>query len=122
VALRNAQLYQEVPFINVLEPFLHRKRRFMAMEKSRRVATIAAAALVASLFVIVPAPLRVQGDVTVAPTRSVQVQPEFDGVIRRVLVHEGQTVAEGTVLAEMDDSEFKRSLDSSQAKYSAAIS
>jgi RND family efflux transporter MFP subunit len=122
VALRNAQLYQEVPFIQVLEPILHRKRRFMAMEKSRRVATYAAAAVVAALFVIVPAPLRVQGDVTVAPTRSVQVQPEFDGVIKRVLVHEGEFVSEDTVLAEMDDSEFKRLLADAQAKYSTAIS
>jgi len=36
VALRNAQMYKEVPFISVLEPLLERKRRFMAMEKRRR--------------------------------------------------------------------------------------
>src|SRR5205823_2689500 len=31
VALRNAQMYKEVPFISVLEPVLERKRKFMAM-------------------------------------------------------------------------------------------
>ncbi len=36
VALRNAQMYKEVPFISVLEPVLARKRKFMAMEKRRR--------------------------------------------------------------------------------------
>ena len=36
VALRNAQMYKEVPFISVLEPMLDRKRKFMAMEKRRR--------------------------------------------------------------------------------------
>ena len=36
VALRNAQMYKEVPFISVLEPVLVRKRKFMAMEKRRR--------------------------------------------------------------------------------------
>jgi GAF domain-containing protein len=36
VALRNASLYREVPFINVLEPLLHRKQRFLAMGKQRR--------------------------------------------------------------------------------------
>ena len=33
VALRNAQMYKEVPFISVLEPVLDRKRKFMAWKK-----------------------------------------------------------------------------------------
>src|SRR5208283_1836103 len=36
VALRNASLYREVPFINLLEPLLQKKKRFLAMEKRRR--------------------------------------------------------------------------------------
>ena len=36
VALRNAQMYKEVPFISVLQPVLEKKRKFMAMEKRRR--------------------------------------------------------------------------------------
>src|SRR5262249_52553978 len=36
VALRNASLYTEVPFIGVLEPLLQRKQQFMATEKGRR--------------------------------------------------------------------------------------
>src|SRR5262249_54935364 len=38
VALRNAQMYKEVPFISLLEPILRRKRRFMSMERGRRAA------------------------------------------------------------------------------------
>ena len=49
VALRNASLYREVPFINVLEPILQRKRQFLALEKQRRWA-IAVAAAVALVF------------------------------------------------------------------------
>ncbi|HXY03158.1 MAG TPA: GAF domain-containing protein, partial [Terriglobales bacterium] len=37
VALRNASLYRDVPFISVLEPVLEKKRRFFAMEKRRRI-------------------------------------------------------------------------------------
>ena len=48
VALRNAQMYKEVPFISVLEPVLVRKRKFMAMEKRRRTSILV---LVASLSV-----------------------------------------------------------------------
>src|SRR5208337_1107891 len=41
VALRNASMYREVPFIGLLEPLLEKKRRFMALEKRRRLALIA---------------------------------------------------------------------------------
>jgi GAF domain-containing protein len=43
VALRNASLYREVPFINLLEPLLQRKKRFLALEKRRRWLMIAGA-------------------------------------------------------------------------------
>jgi hypothetical protein len=48
VALRNAQMYKEVPFISVLEPVLERKRKFMALEKRRRtlIMILAAAAVI----------------------------------------------------------------------------
>jgi RND family efflux transporter MFP subunit len=122
VALRNAQLYQEVPFINVLEPILERKRRFMALQKRRRATIIAAAVAVVLFLVFAPVPLRVAGDATVAPMRTAQIQPEFDGVVRRVLVHEGQAVHRGDVIAEMDDFEFRKALAEAQAKYRIAVS
>src|ERR1700693_1416493 len=46
VALRNAQMYKEVPFISVLQPMLEKKRKFMAMEKRRRTLLVVAAAVV----------------------------------------------------------------------------
>ena len=44
VALRNASLYREVPFIDLLKPVLDRKRKFLALEKRRRALLIAGAA------------------------------------------------------------------------------
>jgi len=122
VALRNAQLYQEVPFINVLEPILERKRRFMGMEKRRRASIAIVAAAIALFLIFAPIPLRVAGDATVAPMRTAQIQPEFDGVIRRVLVHEGETVHRGDVIAEMDDFDFRRALAEAEAKYRNSVS
>src|SRR5262249_46724810 len=52
VALRNAQMYKEVPFISVLEPVLERKRRFMALEKRRRTLIIASV-LAAAVFLAI---------------------------------------------------------------------
>ena len=67
VALRNAQMYKEVPFISVLEPVLERKRKFMAMEKRRRTISLSLAAAVVIILVILPLPMRVEGDAVVAP-------------------------------------------------------
>src|SRR4029077_15576733 len=41
VALRNAQMYKEVPLISALEAVIERKRRFMALEKRRRTVFLA---------------------------------------------------------------------------------
>jgi RND family efflux transporter MFP subunit len=122
VALRNAQLYQEVPFINVLEPILRRKRKFLALEKRRRTTIALAAAAIALFLIFVPIPLRVAGDATVAPMRSALIQPEFDGVVERVLVHEGQRVRRGDVIAQMQDFQFRQALAEAEAKYRIAVS
>jgi RND family efflux transporter MFP subunit len=121
VALRNAQMYKEVPFISVLEPVLVRKRKFMALEKTRRnLITLAAAALFVFLFVF-PLPMRLAGDAVVAPAGRAQIQPAFEGVVARVLVEEGQPVKRGQVIAQMESWERRTALAAAQAKYQAAL-
>ena len=122
VALRNAQLYHQVPFISIIEPVLERKRKFMAMRKRKRVTTGLLAAAVVLFLIFVPIPLRIAGDAVVAPTRTALVQPEFDGVVKRVLVREGDRVHRGSILAEMDDWEFRRDYAEAEAKYNMATS
>jgi RND family efflux transporter MFP subunit len=121
VALRNAQMYKEVPFISLLEPVLERKRRFMALEKRRRIAFLSLAAAVVVFLAICPLPMRVSGDAIVAPVRRAQVQPEFEGVVGKVYVHEGQAVKQGQVLAEMDAWDYRSALAEAQARYQSAI-
>jgi RND family efflux transporter MFP subunit len=121
VALRNAQMYKEVPFISVLEPVLERKRKFMAMEKTRRTAITIAAVAALVFLVIFPLPMRLDGDATVAPGHRTLVQPEFDGVIARVFVHEGEPVKQGQILAEMDAWDRRAALAATQAKYQSAL-
>jgi len=121
VALRNAQMYKEVPFISVLEPVLTRKRKFMAMEKQRRQAIVGISIAGAIFLAICPLPMRVDGDAVVAPLHRAQVQPEFEGVVGKVFAHEGQAVTRGQVLAEMDAWNYRAALSEAEARYQTAL-
>jgi RND family efflux transporter MFP subunit len=121
VALRNAQMYKEVPFISVLEPVLVRKRKFMAMEKRRRSLIVAGSVAALIFLVAFPFPLRVDGDAVVAPLRRAEVQPETDGVIRKVLVKEGERVHAGQVIAEMEDWNAQAAVAEAQSRYQSAL-
>jgi RND family efflux transporter MFP subunit len=120
VALRNAQMYKEVPFISVLEPVLERKRKFMALEKRRRTLLISLAVALLIFLAAVPLPLRVDGEAVVSPLHSAQIQPEVEGVVRNVYVHEGDHVTEGQVIADLADWDFRAQLAQAQAKYQTA--
>ena len=122
VALRNASLYKEVPFIGVLEPLIRRKQRFLSLNKRSRALFIAAAAAVVALLAFVPVPMRVVGEASVAPQTSVLIQPEMDGVVRNIYVREGQAVSRDTVLAEMDDWGPRTALAEAKAHYATALS
>jgi RND family efflux transporter MFP subunit len=120
VALRNASLYREVPFINVLEPLLQKKKRFLAMKKRRRGLLIAAAAALVLFFIFCPLPMRVSGGAVVAPAALAQVQPGVDGVVKKVYVHEGDRVQKDAVLAELEDWNYRSEVAAAQARYSEA--
>jgi RND family efflux transporter MFP subunit len=121
VALRNAQMYKEVPFISVLEPVLVRKRKFMAMKKRRRAMFLTLGAAALFFLVACPLPLRVDGDAVVAPGRRALIQPEVEGMVGKVFVHEGQAVQKGQVLAEMEAWNLRSGLAEAQAKYETAL-
>lgn len=122
VALRNASLYKEVPFISVLGPLLQKKQKFFAMERRRRAVWIGAAAAAVIFLAGFPVPLRLEGDANVAPARTAQVQAAIDGVIRAVHVREGQWVKEGQILGDMEDWDYRSALAAAQAKYQIADS
>ena len=122
VALRNASMYREVPFINVLQPILQKKRRFMALERRRRLAVVAGVALGLLFLAAFPLPLRVDGTAVVAPQHSATVQPAVAGVIQQVNVREGQPVKRGAVLATLADWQYRGELAAAQSKYDTAVS
>lgn len=121
VALRNASLYTEVPFIGVLEPLLQKKQRFMRMEKRRRAAFVGLAIAVALFLAFFPLPMRVVGDATVAAGTTTKVQAAVEGVVKKVYVQEGDVVAAGTILADIQDWDYRGALAAAQAKYATAM-
>jgi RND family efflux transporter MFP subunit len=121
VALRNASLYREVPFIHFLEPLLQRKKRFLELERRRQALTLAIAAALALFLIFCPLPMRVSGEASVAPARTAQVQAGVDGVVKKVYIHEGERVRQGAVLAELEDWNYRADVGAAEARYSEAM-
>jgi len=104
VALRNAQLYQQVPLANLLQPFAARKKKLLAaLPMGRRRIYAERAGLVALVLILVPWPMRVGTDATVVPAERRIVSAMEGGVVKRVFVHEGDAVEPGQLLAQLDD-------------------
>jgi len=121
VALRNASLYRDVPFISVLEPVLEKKRQFLALEKSRRTLLVAGAVAAALFLIFFPIPMRLAGDAMVAPARKAQITSPVDGVVKTVYVHEGEKVQSGTIVADLEDWDLGNALAAANAKYQSAV-
>jgi RND family efflux transporter MFP subunit len=122
VALRNASLYQEVPFIGILQPLIQKKAKFMALPERRRAAILALVALAIVFLGAFPIPMRVSGGALTSAARTAQIEPELDGVIAKVYVHEGDYVSRDAILADLEDWEYRDALSSAQAKYRSAVS
>ena len=121
VAIRNAQLYQQVPLANLLQPFSQRKKKFLAaMPRSRWELYARRTAIVVGLLIIVPWPMRVGTDATVVPASRQMVSAIDGGVVQRVFVHEGDAVQPGQVLAQLDDGDDRVKLAEAESALSQA--
>jgi RND family efflux transporter MFP subunit len=121
VAVRNAEMYREVPFIGILEPIIKKKQGFMALEKSRRMSRIAIAVAAVVFLAVFPLPMRIDGEASVSAFHTAQIQPEVEGIVRQVLVREGQQVAPGQDLADLEDWDYRAALEKAQARYQTAL-
>lgn len=120
VAVRNAQLYSQVPLINVMQPILARKARLQSIPRERLKRIGLQAAIVAAALLVVPWRIRVGTNAQVVPAQRRAVSADTRGVIQRVHVREGDTVAAGTLLAEQDAGEDRVRLERAQADLALA--
>jgi GAF domain-containing protein len=122
VAVRNAQLYRQVPLAGFWKPLLEKKRRLGAVpEKRRRRLTIGIAAAVLALCIL-PWPLRIAAPARVLPGRRAAVTSLVDGVVATVLRREGDRVHAGEVIATLKDESFAAGLASARSDLAIAES
>ncbi len=117
VAIRNAQLYRQVPLIGALEPLAEKKRAFLAMPKAKRTTVVAIGAAVLLFLIFFPLQLKVGGGAYVSPTRTAPVSAEVDGIVERVNYREGDLVPSGAVVATLRSEEYLLNLNNARSRY-----
>jgi RND family efflux transporter MFP subunit len=122
VAVRNAQLYKQVPLPGFLRPFAERRTQLLNIPKKRRITyAIVAAAILVLLFAI-PWRVRVEGPARVVPARRASVTAGVDGIVRSVMRREGDVVEPGEVIATLRPAIYEASLADARAAYQVAES
>jgi GAF domain-containing protein len=100
VALRNAQLYHQVPMVDAIGALAARRQALLALPRRRLQVYTAAALLFLAAVTLIRWPLRVSGsDPLLRPNGYTPVRVMIDGTIERVAVREGSRVRRGDVLA-----------------------
>ena len=121
VALRNAQLYHQVPLADALGALHARKEAFLALPRRRRLTLAVVVLVVVGALTLIRWPLRVDAIApSFRPTARAEIRPLTDGIIERVLVREGSVVAQGTPLIQLRDAERQADLGAATAAVLAA--
>jgi GAF domain-containing protein len=100
VALRNAQLYHQVPMVDALGALAARKQALLRLPRRRLQLYAVATLVLLAAVTLIRWPLRVSGEAPVLrPNGYMPVRVMVDGTVERVTVREGSRVQRGDVLA-----------------------
>lgn len=122
VAVRNAQLYKQVPLPGFLKPLAEKRRQFLDIPKKRRSTVLIGAAAILILLFAIPWRLRVEGPARILPGRRAAVTAAVDGTVMSVLRHEGDRVAPGEVIATLDPQTYRAAVADARSAYQIAES
>jgi RND family efflux transporter MFP subunit len=121
VALRNAQLYHQVPLADALGALQARKQAFFALPRQRRLALGVGILVAVASLTLVRWPLRVNAIApSFRPTTRADIRPLTGGIVERVLVREGSVVQRGAPIVQLRDAELRAELDAASASVQAA--
>ena len=107
VALRNAELYAQVPMVDALGALAAKKRALLAMPRQRIVtyAVITIAAI--ALLTLIRWPLRVAGESPAFRAMTfADVRARFPGTVEQVMVREGMAVPRAAPVAKLRDADI----------------
>jgi GAF domain-containing protein/multidrug resistance efflux pump len=110
VAVRNAQLYRQVPLVGFWKPLLENRRKLLDIPKQRRLAWGAAAAILFVVLFLVPWRFRIGGPARILPARRAAVTAGVGGIVASVHRREGETVQANEVIATLKDEEYQAAL------------
>ena len=122
VAVRNAQLYQQVPLAGFLKPLLDKRRQVASIPARRKRAWAVGLLVAAVVLFVVPWPLRVAGPARVLPGHRSAVTSLVDGVIADVYRREGDRVQAGEVIAALNPEPFEAALAQARSALTLAES
>jgi GAF domain-containing protein/multidrug resistance efflux pump len=102
VALRNAQLYNQVPMVDAIGAIAAKKQALLGLPKQRIQLYAGVGLALLAALTLIRWPLRVSGsEPTFRPMSLAPVRALIPGVVERVLVGEGALVARGAPLASL---------------------
>ena len=122
VAVRNAQLYKDVPLAGFWAPLLEKRRKLQGIPKRRRQSWLIGTLAAILALVVLPWPLKVEGPARVLPGRRASVTAGVEGIVREVKHREGDHVAAGEVVAVLKDEKHLASMAEARAALGIAQS
>ncbi len=121
VALRNAQLYNQVPLVDALGALAAKKRALMQLPRRRRQIYAGAAVAAVVGLTLIRWPLRVDGtSPTFRASAYVEARTLVPGIVERVLVHEGAEVGRGAAILQLRDADLRAQREAAAAEAAAA--
>ena len=121
VALRNAQLYNQVPLADALGALHARKEAFFALPRQRRVVVAGAVLLSIGALTLIRWPLRIDAlSPSFRPVARAEIRPLTAGIVERVLVREGTLVERGMPVVQLRDADLRADYEAAAAAAVAA--
>jgi multidrug resistance efflux pump len=116
VAIRNAQLYRQVPLVDLMRPIIQRKAQIMKMPRTRKIAWASAIGAALLRLILVPWNMKVVGDVTILPALRTPLVSEVEAIVQKVHFREGDRVKKGTEIAALKDHDYRLAIEGFQSR------
>jgi GAF domain-containing protein len=121
LAIRNAQLYANVPFISLLEPLAQKRRRLLALPRQRLLRYTAVGLLLVGAAAFIRVPIRVTAhDAVVHAAAQRPARAGAAGIITEILVREGERVAAAQPVARLRNEDLLVRLATTEGELRAA--